>query len=117
MFLLEAAKQCPLCVFPSPALQVYTLNINCECETQEAGGAHTGPVRFNRGERTQVWNHRGSHLEFNSLHLEFNSLLSPDLSLGPELHRNSDGGKNSSFLQVWDSAVPRPLDGVLGGHL
>ena len=110
MFLLEAAKQCPLCVFPSPALQVYTLNINCECETQEAGGAHTGPVRFNRGERTQVWNHRGSHLEFNSL-------LSPDLPPGPELHRDSDGGKNSSILQVCDSAFPRPLDGVLGGHL
>ena len=97
-------------MFPSPALQVYTLNINCECETQEAGGAHTGPVRFNRGERTQVWNHRGSHLEFNSL-------LSPDLPLGPELHRDSDGGKNSSILQVCDSAFPRPLDGVLGGHL
>lgn len=39
VFLLKAAKQCPLCMFPSPALQVYMLNVNWECENQEAGGA------------------------------------------------------------------------------
>ena len=48
-------------------------------------------------------------------HLEFNSLLSPNLPLGPELHGGSEGGK-THFLQVWDCAFPRPLDGVLGGH-
>ena len=42
-FLLESAKQFSLCMFPSPALQVYTPNINHECENQEAGGLTLDP--------------------------------------------------------------------------
>ena len=96
-------------MFPSPALQVYTPNINHECEKQEAGGLTLDPWDLTEERGLGSGDHRGSHLEFNSL-------LSPDLPL-PRTPQGQWRQKNSSFLQVWDSAVPRPLDGVLGGHL
>lgn len=99
-FELEAAQQPPLCVFPSPALQVYTLNRNPELSMRSGAGrsrsSPAGPVRFNRGGR--MWETtEGACLEFNSLSVTTHPWAQ---------HPTSEGGV-INFLQVWGCGGPQ----------